>query len=168
VRPPLRPIVLTPALIEKFWSRVNRDGPTMPRMDTPCWVWTGERSAGYGRIMIDPLPVGAHRFAWTLANGPIPDGLFILHACDNPPCVNPAHLRPGTDRENVGDMIARGRRYQPPSAGILNSRAKLTPNEVREIRAIGNSEPRTHLAARYGVCPKTIRQILRREIWQSV
>jgi HNH endonuclease len=93
-------------LAERFWAKVDRSaGPD------GCWPWTGARFwFGHGAIKIDGRPWGAHRIAWELTNGPIPDGLQANHRCDNPPCCNPAHLFLGTQLDNVRDMDAKGRR----------------------------------------------------------
>lgn len=98
---------------ERFWRKVQRRGPH------ECWPWIGAcGSGGYGAISVRENGVSkrwtAHRRAWVLVNGPIPardDGQesWILHTCDYPPCVNPAHLKLGTPRENTADMIAKGR-----------------------------------------------------------
>jgi hypothetical protein len=86
-----------------FWKNVNRN--TRPG---ECWIWyEGRRHHGYGRI--GSLQEGAHRVAWELTNGPIPDGLDVLHKCDNPPCVNPDHLFLGDQEANMNDMAAKGR-----------------------------------------------------------
>lgn len=78
-----------------------------------CAEWTGARSrGGHGQIGIDGRRVGTHRVAWTLAYGPIPDGMFVCHRCDNPPCVNPAHLFLGTALDNMRDMVTKGRHAQ--------------------------------------------------------
>lgn len=88
----------------KFWKKVDRRGPD------ECWKWTGAiNQAGYGAFGNNH----AHRTSYEITYGPIPDGLFILHKCDNPPCVNPNHLFVGTHQDNMRDMISKGRaRYQ--------------------------------------------------------
>lgn len=93
-----------------------------------CWTWRGKKN---GR-----LPYGlfsgllAHRVMWTIVVGPIPPGLEILHNCDNPPCVNPFHLKAGTHAQNMGDAAKRGRMPR----GEARPLAKLTDEKVRELR----------------------------------
>jgi len=93
-----------PDVAPRFWAKVAKsDG---------CWLWTGARASnGYGsfRFADRPCATAAHRAAWELACGPIPHGMHVLHRCDNPPCVNPAHLFLGTHLENVRDREAKGR-----------------------------------------------------------
>ena len=92
-------------LSDRLWSRVDTGGE-----DVECWEWTGARSpAGYGRIKGDNGTLQAHRVAYELTHGPIPDGLFVMHSCDNPPCCNPAHLSVGTNADNVHDSMRKGR-----------------------------------------------------------
>ena len=79
-------------------------------LESGCWVWTkGLNVSGYGMIQISGAGVLAHRAAYTEWVGIIPDGLFVLHKCDNPPCINPEHLTTGTQDDNMKQMAARGR-----------------------------------------------------------
>jgi hypothetical protein len=80
-----------------------------------CWPWTGQTvTGGYGRLGWQGRREIAHRVAWELFEGPIPEGQWVLHHCDNPPCCNPLHLYAGTQRQNIHDAIARGRFSPPP------------------------------------------------------
>lgn len=90
-------------IAKRFWSKVDKR--------ESCWIWTGEKSAhfGYGRLHVKKTRVRAHRYSWQLHKGPVPRGMFVLHSCDNPLCVNPGHLRLGTQPENIQDQIDRGR-----------------------------------------------------------
>jgi hypothetical protein len=95
----------------RFWSRVDRSAG--------CWEWQGARNgAGYGVVSRDGRDHGAHRVAWELTHGPIPDGLFALHHCDNPPCVRPEHLYLGTAGDNLRDTHARHPTYTATIAAV--------------------------------------------------
>lgn len=100
-------------LRERFEAKVDRDGPLHPVLGTVCHLWTGTSNRqGYGRVGAGSRGKHqlAHRAAWRLANGEIPDGMCVLHRCDNPPCVNVVdHLFLGTKKDNSRDMAAKGR-----------------------------------------------------------
>jgi hypothetical protein len=87
---------------QRFWSKVDQNGPTMPHMDTPCWIWTGSRNEnGYGLFWGNGRTAGAHRVSYKWANGDIPAGMQVDHVCHNRACVNPAHLRLATTKQNA-------------------------------------------------------------------
>lgn len=132
----------------RFWSCVDKTGD--------CWIWTGQRTRdGYGRISVNQKYVGAHRVSFELANGPIPDGLYVLHSCDNRPCVNPAHLWLGTHQDNMRDMAEKGRGRERGKGGInagaSNPRAKITEQQVSEIRALRGVVKHAEIAKRFGI-----------------
>lgn len=131
-----------------------------------CWEWTGYRDRkGYGRMQDNALgEVLAHRISYIEHHGPIPDGLHVLHSCDNPPCINPDHLRVGTNDDNMRDRAERNRHAR--LFGERNPRAKLTESDVLAIRL--SSLPQKELAARYAVSQSNISVIKRRESWGSV
>ena len=109
-------------LAERFWSKVRKaDG---------CWEWTGAATErGYGVLGRGERGLGnekAHRVSWMLHHGQIPDGLWVLHRCDNPKCVRPDHLFLGTSDDNIADMHAKSQNARPPvHAGAANVRARL-------------------------------------------
>ena len=158
---------------ERFWRRVDRRGPAPPPHPElgdlgPCWLWTGPHDRdGYGAAPRTGGEVRAHRVSWVLAHGPIPPGRWVLHACDVPACVNPAHLFLGDHTVNMRDRSAKGR--HPGfigGRGEDNGGAKLTDEQVLAIRArwaAGESQP--HLAAAYGVNPDTVSLLVRGLTW---
>lgn len=128
---------------------------------------------GIGKDGSSPQP--AHRVSWALHNGPIPPGIQILHKCDNPPCVRPTHLKLGTGKDNIQDMIRKGRDAntrapRPYHNGSENPAAKLTEEDIIAIRkeyAKGNV---THqiLAERYGTSQTNIHLIVHRLKWKHI
>jgi hypothetical protein len=133
-----------------------------------CWVFTGSRDAdGYGHLRAAGHVHAAHRISWALTFGPIPSDLLVLHRCDNPPCVNPAHLFLGTDADNNADKIAKGRANAPCGARAGN--VKLTDADIREIRSrIGNGETQRAVADSMGVCQTAISAIMTGRNWSHV
>lgn len=128
-----------------------------------CWLWTGAKDKrGYGRMFIAPGKYAlAHRVAWMLANGrEIPPWQYILHSCDMPPCVNPAHLRQGTAAENTKDCIERGR---------FRANGRLTAEQVvllREMRETGHRL--SDLANLFGISANMVCMIANRRAWRYV
>lgn len=138
--------------IARFLAKIDRRGAD------ECWPWIGgSRIRGYGwfHYILKPSPRGclAHRFSWTLENGPIPDGLDILHSCDNPPCCNPGHLSLGTQLENARDMVERGRSKTCGYyvRGESHAKAKVSDADVLYILAARGRERAADLAVRFGV-----------------
>lgn len=125
-----------------------------------CWIWTGKRDDwGYG--VSGTKSQKAHRVAWELANGPIPEGLLVLHRCDNPPCVRIDHLFIGSNADNTADMIAKGRARHP--SGEANPNSRLTRTDVDYIRTATEAGP--VLSARFGVSTTQINRIRRGGSW---
>lgn len=160
-------------VIEKFWSLVNKTPGLGPEGD--CWEWLGSKNGGgYGTISwtqrknetgVKGHTFQAHRIAFELASGPIPQGQGVLHSCDNRACVNPAHLRAGTALDNIHDALGRDRF----PVGGRASNAKLTDLEVREIKLMllaGFSHP--YLAELYGYTVKGISAISRGMNWKHI
>lgn len=133
-----------------------------------CIEWAGCLSGdGYGTVTIGGIQKAAHRVAWEKHNMQIiPKGMWVLHKCDNPKCVNPEHLYVGTAKQNTADCIVRGRRNTPQGSGRPNS--KLTESDVAEIRGRCGSERVGVLADRYHVSDATISMILSGKTWKHV
>lgn len=146
-------------LAERFWEKVDTNS-----FDN-CWHWIGSvDSRGYGSIGADggkPL-MRAHRVAYELCVGPIPPGLVVCHTCDNRRCVNPRHLFVATQRDNVIDMVHKGRRHS--SAGERNPGAKLNAAQVIAIRR--DHRPSREIRDEYGISKSTLRSIQRHETWR--
>lgn len=150
---------------ERFWRFVSKtDG---------CWEWIGKSlsSKGYGTISTGgsgSKKLLAHRLSYEIHHGPIPDGLVVMHSCDNPACVNPEHLSVGTQSQNIKDMFARGRQpiVPPHKFGEDHKRSKLSEASVIEI--IQSTDKHKVLADRYGVASNTIKCIKRGLTWKHI
>ena len=147
--------------VERFWEKVDRGGGP-----AACWTWGASCDPkGYGQFnQGNHVCEGAHIIAWELTHGPIPAGLCVLHRCDNPPCVNPAHLFLGTIADNNADMMAKGRHAR----GSGHGNARLTEDGVMSARAM-RREGRLYreIGAALGVSEATIRYALQRG-WRHV
>ena len=131
-----------------------------------CWLWVGSTSDnGYGNIAVDhPRDIRlAHRVSYEMHKGPIPEGLLVRHKCDMRCCVNPAHLEVGTQRDNLKDMVERGRAYKGNPRG---TRRKLNEAAVAAIRAAGKTgERHRDIAKRFGMSQAQVSKIIARESW---
>lgn len=145
--------------IELFWKLVDKRSPD------ECWEWIGKKTRdGYGSLHRNGKAYSAHRASYEISAGKSPAGFVVMHTCDNPACVNPAHLRLGTIVDNMQDMIAKGRQSK-----TYSKRTRLTEAQVVEIRrSFLSGESKMSLSRRFGVVAKTIRQIVRYEIWKNV
>lgn len=148
---------LSPITIARFWSKIQVG------RDTDCWPWRGGED--YGRIKIAGGLYSPHRLAYELVNGPIPEGegfhgTVIRHRCDNPACCNPGHLDIGTQRQNVMDMVERGRRKWS------RHNAKITADQAAKIR----QDPRASrtIAREYGIGRSQVKRIKNGERWKDV
>ncbi len=147
-----------------------------------CHIWPRKKDAtGRGRIWVDGKIKLAHRAVWEMKNGPIPVGMLLCHHCDNPSCVNIAHLYVGTSADNSRDMVDRDRHFSvrhPEAAaemgrklglqntwarGTGNPKAKLSPEQVATIKVDGR--PTRFLVADYGVTRTTIQRIRSGDLW---
>lgn len=162
-------------LPSRFWAKVKKDGPVPVHLPDlgKCWVWTaGCYPSGYGVFSVNGSPRGAHRVSYELAKGPVPDGLYVLHACDNPKCVNPDHLFAGSQKDNIQDMHNKGRYRNGAVRGERNPASKLTDDDVRCIRSIYKPYSREFsqraLARRFGVSKKVIELVLSGRAWGHV
>jgi hypothetical protein len=159
---------------ESFWSRVN----TQPTA-RGCWIWTGKpaKKTGYGQISIAGVPYIAHRLAYELERGPIPEGLQVRHCCDVRLCCNPAHLLLGSHQDNMDDRRARGRtaigdrtlaRKHPErlARGERHGNTTLTSGDVLAIR--GSILSQKALSLKYGVTQASISGIILRRTWKHI
>ncbi len=153
--------------LARFWAKVNKEGPVpvhCPELG-PCWEWTAYLNKwGYGSFKLDGRMEYAHRVAYSLANA-LPEGVRVLHRCDNPRCVRGAHLKSGTDLDNSRDRDAKGRMAH----GVTHGRAKLTPQTVRAARtARAAGATYRSLATKYGVDAMTMWNAVNFKTWKSV
>lgn len=165
---------LTPEIArERFLARVDRSN------SVGCWLWPGAiNNHGYGRVFLPGrAEMYAHRYAWGLAFGAVPDGLRVLHHCDNPPCVKTepdelfprGHLFLGTQAENLADCITKGRARRNPLRGSRSPTAKLTEADVVEMRRlVAAGEPRRSVSAAFGVSESLLEKIVLRVRWAHV
>lgn len=196
-------IKLTSAEMARFWAKVNKNGPTMPHMDSPCWTWTPSRNLGeYGRFRANGKFHKAHRLSWMIHRGEIPHdgsshGICACHRCDNPSCVNPAHLFLGTHADNVRDRELKGRRtplsgdhhwtrFKPEKLargdrhrsrtkpetlkrGEAHGQAKLTSENVIQIRELAmTGMSATAIGKLFGLAKSSIQSVIAHKTWRHI
>ena len=136
-------------------------------MLTNCIEWKKYRNRlGYGVQRVGRKLMLAHRFAWMEKNGKIPEGMCVLHHCDNPSCINVEHLFLGTRRDNNLDCMAKGRR--PPPAGERNRGAKITKELVIQIRSLKGFASQREIGKCFGLKDSQMSRIMRGQSWKHV
>lgn len=148
------------SLEELFWPKVQK-GTT----EDDCWGWVGNTSPrGYGLVAakwIRAAAIRANRVSWMIHFGEIPDGLFVCHSCDNPPCTNPKHLFLGTAADNSADRLRKGRRG--------NMSHKLDPDYIPVIRRwLADGDAQRKVALCFGVTQATVRRVGNGQGWKHV
>lgn len=146
---------------ERFWEKVDKSGD--------CWIWTAcKQQFGYGKFVVHKgdSPRTAHRLAYEMEIGQIPEGMQVLHRCDNPSCVKPDHLFTGTQLDNMRDMHAKGRwRYKPrDQTGERNPNSILTDKQVAALLSdLSNGQGPVSVARKYGIKYQTLWAIRKRK-----
>jgi hypothetical protein len=151
---------------QRFWKFVDKT--------ESCWLWnSGKNAKGYGVMQATPEKgqkrgkmLLAHRISYELHHGKLEKGDYVLHSCDNPPCVNPDHLRKGTQSENIREAILKGRKFVPIASGEANPRSKLTLVQAKFIKAhpeLGHK----HIADMFGLSPNCIRGVRIGRTWKD-
>lgn len=144
-----------------FWSHVTKDSPDV------CWNWHGSISGtGYGKMQFHNKKFSSHRYSWILHFGKIPDGLWVLHKCDNHACCNPNHLFLGTPKDNMIDMYQKNR----GRIGERSPKAKLKEEQVLQIISLYSTRDYTHrkLAKMYNVSVALVFAIIHRQVWKHL
>jgi hypothetical protein len=167
INPALKPINQSRTFLERFESKFQKS--------KGCWEWLGALSPkGYGTIIHNGKEIKAHRASYALYSGDIPNGLWVLHTCDNRKCVNPDHLYLGTIKENVRDAVIRNRFSKgddhvfrkPISEGGKRPVTKLNDSQVFEI--LTSTKQSKLLAEELRVSPSTICDIKKRRTWTHI
>lgn len=162
-------------LPRKHWTKELREGKTIRvsvflskfTQGEGCWLWKGATNGGgYGTYGM----ANAHRIAYIHFVEPIPEGMHVLHRCDNPPCVNPDHLFLGTRKDNMQDAKSKNRMVMPPRyEGSQHPESKLQERDVIAMRSeYAEGMAKRALARKYGINKKTVKGIVEYTAWRHV
>lgn len=157
-------------LDDRFWTKVDKSSPN------GCWEWTATKNnKGYGCFSARQIIPGrktkalAHRLSYAYFKGPIPPGQNILHSCDNPACVNPDHLRAGSQSENISESVAKGRKPLANIRGEQIGTSRLTAEKVFSIREkYLAGVPRAQIASEADISEVTIKRVVSGRSWQHL
>lgn len=145
---------LPKSIIERLYRKVVHS-------ESGCWIWGGARnSGGYGHLTINGVTKTANRVSWEEHNGPIPEGMYVLHRCDVRACINPKHLFLGSAKDNTHDAISKGRLNK---VGEAHHNSKLTQAQVLEIRQ--NSKSHEDIAKEFGISKSHVSSIKNFQRW---
>ena len=154
-------------LAPRFWAKVDKNGPLHSELGR-CWQWLRPAGEGYGQISVNGVVRYSHHVSWEIHCGEIPNGLWVLHRCDNRACVRPNHLFLGTRQDNVDDCVEKNRHNQGERHGM----AKLTDELVRVLRRRYRFGSRKHgigaLAEEFGVGRVTVHRAVIGKSWKHV
>lgn len=153
-----------PFTIARFLSNVEH------LAEAECWEWDGTKNSnGYGRFSFKNRHRLAHRVAYEIFFGDVPNGMNVCHKCDNRRCVNPRHLWLGTQSENLADAAAKGRNFTPDTSAEKNGNTSLDWERVRAIRKLHrDGMKKFHIAQIFNVSPSTVGNITKNQTWKEV
>lgn len=155
-------IIGNESVVKRFLAKIG------PSSSNGCQIWMAAKdAAGYGRFFIGENMIFAHRVSFILVNGSIPDGMVIMHLCNNPSCVNPDHLRCGTQLENIQqrEQQNRGKRFY----GEENKRSKLKNTDILNIRKMGmDGVSSSIIALHFGINARSARRIIAKQRWAHI
>lgn len=148
--------------IARFWAKVDRSGGPQA-----CWPWLGKKQtkSGYGLVCFCRRETTAHRIAYELQTGDLLGERYGLHSCDNPPCCNPAHIVPGTQADNIADMIAKGRKVVVSLSGEAHGRCVISDADVLQLRRLyaAGGVSQCSLAGQFDISQAQVSRIVRME-----
>jgi predicted DNA-binding protein (UPF0251 family) len=157
-------LTINTKIIQSFWRKVAQT----PNLGE-CWIWNAHKNRqGYGYAWNGKKVIYAHRMSWTIAKGEIPNGLWVLHKCDNPQCVNPNHLFLGDGKDNAADCVSKGRKRV--SIGEEHWKAKLSKGDVFKIQSLYKTTDKTmeQIAKRFKVSLQCVQRIIHGRAWRHL